>query len=170
MSRELLLLRHGKSDWSDDALDDFDRPLAKRGRKAVKRVARWLRAEGLLPAHILSSPALRAQQTSLRLCRHAGISENAVSWQEEIYEADAGTLLELIANCQPAEGRLMVVGHNPGFEELLEHLTGSDVEAPGLTPSFPTAAVARLEMPDRWDRLDRGCAVLVELVRPRELK
>ena len=167
------MLRHGKSDWSDDSLDDFDRPLAKRGRKAVKRMARWLRSEGLLPAHIVSSTALRAEQTTRRLCRFADIPEGSVSWQEAIYEADVPTLLEVLAGCQTAAGRVMIVGHNPGFEELVEYLTGSDIDAPDDDSEhnsiFPTAALARLEMPDRWDRLDRGSAVLVGLMRPREL-
>ena len=170
MARELLVLRHGKSDWGDHALDDFDRPLAKRGRKAVKRVARWLESEGLLPAHIVSSPALRAAQTSRRLCRYAGIPEDAIVWREAIYEADVETLLEVLGECQPAPGRVMIVGHNPGFEALVEFLTGRDIDSPASSPAFPTAALARLTMPDRWNRLGRGCAALVTLVRPRELE
>ena len=168
------MLRHGKSDWSDDALDDFDRPLAKRGRKAVKRMARWLRTEGLLPARVVSSPALRAEQTTRRLCRFAGIPESAVSWREAIYEADLRTLLEVLADCEAAGGRLLMVGHNPGFEDLVAYLTGGDIDAPDNdsehNSAFPTAALARLELPDRWDRLERGSAVLVELVRPRDLE
>ena len=92
MSRALLILRHGKSDWDSGAADDFHRPLAKRGRKAVKRMAQWLRAHGELPARIVSSPATRARETTLRFCRHAGLADSIVVWDEAIYGADVPAL------------------------------------------------------------------------------
>ena len=170
MSRELLVFRHGKSDWHSDAYSDFERPLAGRGRKAVKRMGRWLSKHQLLPEQIASSPAKRAKQTSVRLCRHAEIPESLISWHEAIYEADTETLLEVLAECNPECGRLMIVGHNPGFEELVEYLTGRPIAAASQTPAFPTAALAHLAMPDDWSRLERGCARLIVLTRPRELE
>ncbi len=170
MSLELLLLRHGKSDWDRGTTDDFDRPLANRGRKAVKRMGRWLQERGLLPDRIISSPAARAKQTALRLCRHAGVSEDIVSWEEAIYGADVDTLLEVLAACQPEAGRLMIVGHNPGFEDLVEYLSGQPITVSSRGPAFPTAALAHLAMPDDWRRLERGCARLTALIRPRELQ
>lgn len=166
----LLVLRHGKSDWATDALDDFDRPLAPRGRKAVKRMAGWLAREDLLPERIISSTALRAEQTTKRLCRHGGVPESTVIWCEAIYEASVGTLLEVLARHGGAAGRVMIVGHNPGFEGLVEHLAGQVIVAPPSMPAFPTAAVARLDMPEDWGRLGRGSATLVSLTRPRELR
>ena len=107
MACELLIFRHGKSDWGSDALNDFDRPLARRGRKAVKRMASWLRDQSLLPEHILSSTAERARQTALRLCRYADIPETRVEWRDAIYAADLETLLDVLdgfaaAACQRA--------------------------------------------------------------------
>ena len=169
MSRELLIFRHGKSDWGSDAVDDFNRPLARRGRKAVKRMASWLREENLLPQRILSSPAKRARQTALRLCRHAQIPESRVVWEETIYAADLGTLLDVLANAPGKHGRLMIVGHNPGLEELVYYLSGKPIEAPAGKAALPTAALVRMTMPYDWKRLNSGCARLMSVNRPREL-
>jgi phosphohistidine phosphatase len=169
MARELLIFRHGKSDWGGDALSDFDRPLARRGRKAVKRMASWLREQELLPQRILSSPAERARQTALRLCRHGGIPEARIHWHGAIYGADLGALLDVLANAPGQEPLTMIVGHNPGLEELLEHLAGQTIEAPIGSPALPTAALARLSMPDDWQRLESGSARLISINRPRDL-
>ncbi|EAR22478.1 hypothetical protein NB231_12099 [Nitrococcus mobilis Nb-231] len=170
MSRELLILRHGKSDWDGKVAGDFDRPLAKRGRKAVKRMGCWLCEQKLLPDRILSSPALRAEQTALGLCRKAGLSEELIFWREAIYQADVGTLLKVLAESDPGATRVMIVGHNPGCEELVVHLTGQLIPVEPQAPALPTAALAHLAMPDDWARLERGCARLLTLVRPRELE
>lgn len=169
MPRELLVFRHGKSDWGTDAADDFDRPLAQRGRKAVKRMALWAREQDVLPHRIVSSTAERARQTTLRFCRHGDIPDSAVAWTDAIYEAGVATLLTVLAEMDPGCDRLMIVGHNPGFESLVEYLTGRPIQVPPGTPAFPTAALARLAMPDDWARLERGCADLLTLLRPREL-
>jgi phosphohistidine phosphatase len=169
MARELLIFRHGKSDWTSGAGTDFDRPLAERGQKAVKKMARWMRARALLPDCIVSSTAERARQTTLRFCRHGQIPESIVRWEEKIYEAGVATLLEVLARFD-AEGRGMLVGHNPGLEELVAYLSGSPIAVSGDSPALPTAALARLSMPEDWTRLERGCARLVGVTRPRELQ
>lgn len=169
MARELLIFRHGKSDWDSAASSDFDRPLAKRGRKAVKRMAHWLREQNLLPQRILSSPAERARQTAVRLCRFVEIPESRIVWEEAIYAAEVEDLLAVLANDSGQNGRLMIIGHNPGLEELVEYLAGKPIEAPTGTPALPTAALARLTMPHDWRRLESGCARLVSVMRPREL-
>jgi phosphohistidine phosphatase len=119
MSRELLVFRHGKSDWDSEEGGDFGRPLSGRGHKAVKRMAGWLGDQDLLPDHILSSTALRAEQTTLGLCEHAGIPTSTITWTETIYEAGVSTLLTVLSEAGSEWGRLMIVGHNPGFESLV---------------------------------------------------
>jgi phosphohistidine phosphatase len=158
--RELLIFRHGKSDWNTGAENDFERPLTKRGRKAIKRMARWMREHALMPDQIVSSTAERARQTTLRFCRHAEVPESAVRWQEEMYLADVGTLLEVLAGCETG-GRCMLVGHNPGLEDLVAYLSGSPIGGSGDSPPLPTAALARLSMPDDWSHLERGCGELI---------
>ena len=170
MSRELLVLRHGKSDWTTDASSDFERPLAARGRKAVKRMGCWLREQQLLPEYIVSSPAERAKQTTLRACKFAEISNTPVIWDEQIYEADVPDLLQVLAQCPPDKMRVMIVGHNPGCEDLVDYLGGGREELPPDGKLMPTAALARLEMPDQWDKLACGCARAVSITRVRDLE
>lgn len=169
MARELLIFRHGKSDWNTGAENDFERPLARRGRKAIKRMARWVRAQGLMPDTIVSSTAERARQTTLRFCRHAEIPESAVRWREDLYIADVTTLLGVLAGCGTG-ARCMIVGHNPGLEDLVAYLSGPPIGELANSPPLPTAALARLSMPDDWSHLERGCGELIAVTRPRELK
>ncbi|HEX9592401.1 MAG TPA: histidine phosphatase family protein [bacterium] len=169
MSRQLIVLRHGKSDWASSAASDFDRPLTQRGRRAVKRVGKWLRAEGLLPDHVASSPAERARQTALRVCRAAGVAEAVICYYPEIYLADVEELLAVLAACPGDARRVMVVGHNPGLELLVEYLAGDDVAVPPGGKLLPTAAAALLEMPDDWQGLAADAARLVSLTLPRDL-
>ena len=152
MARELLVFRHGKSDWTSGAPSDFERPLAKRGKRAVKQMAGWLRAEAHLPDRILSSPALRAKQTTLRLCRFADIPESQIAWQPTLYEAGTDAFLEALAACPKSKKRVMVVGHNPGLEDLVDYLCGGQLEIPMDGKLLPTAALARAAIggPRRW--------------------
>jgi len=168
-ARELLIFRHGKSDWSTPAAADFDRPLARRGRKAVKRVARWLRDQDCLPDTVVSSPALRARQTTRRLCRHAGLDEIPVVWDPAVYAADLEALLRVLARAPDQAARLLLVGHNPGLEDLLRYLSNVSAALARNANPLPTAALAQLRMPADWRRLGPRAGQLIRLVRPREL-
>ncbi|EIC21205.1 SixA phosphatase family protein [Thiorhodovibrio frisius] len=169
MSRELLIMRHAKSDWDSSARSDFDRPLAKRGKRDAPRVGAWLYREGLVPDLILSSPAERARATVIKVCKRLDINKQNIHWDERIYEARAATLLELLDQCPPQSGTVLLVGHNPGLESLLQHLTDNDFDPPSDGKLLPTAAIARLEMPTDWSQLTRGCANLISLTRPKNL-
>ncbi|WP_295542202.1 histidine phosphatase family protein [uncultured Thiohalocapsa sp.] len=170
MPRELLILRHAKSDWDGGATSDFERPLAKRGRKDAPRVGEWLYREGMIPTLIISSPAQRARETALKVCKCLDLAKRDIVWDADIYEADLPALLGVLSRV-PASARLvLLVGHNPGLEDLLRYLAGADVDEPDDGKLLPTAAVARLEMPDDWSHLELGCAGLVGIVRPRQLK
>ena len=168
MGRELLLLRHAKSAWGTDAPADFERPLAGRGRRDAPRMGAWIREHDLLPDHVVSSPARRAAQTVQLALAEMGVDEAAVAWEDAIYDADASTLLDVLADCPRESRRVLLVGHNPALEDLVEHLAGC-VEVPPGGKLFPTAALAHLAMPDDWSRLPRGCAGLLSLTRPRTL-
>ena len=169
MIRELLVLRHGKSDWKM-SVRDFDRPLAPRGRKASKRIGRVLLEQGLLPDLVLTSPALRARQTAERVCRFAGVEAARIAWEPAIYEAELETLLEVLSLVPESARRVLVVGHNPGFDELVRHLGKGTVEEWDDINLMPSAALARLEMPADWSDLGRGSARCLALVRPRDLE
>lgn len=169
MPRELLLLRHAKSDWDSDAQGDFLRPLAKRGKKDAPRVGEWLYREGLVPDLVLSSPAERARQTTLKVCKSMDFGRKQVLWDEAIYDAGVESLLSVLARCPMDVHTVLLVGHNPGLEDLLRFLAGDELEEPADGKLMPTAAVARLEMPDDWSALSPGCAHLVAITRPRAL-
>jgi len=169
MPRHLLLLRHGKSDWGTDAAEDFERPLAKRGKKDVRRMGQWMRREGLLPDYVISSPATRARETSYRVCEELGISIHDIHFDRRIYEADVPTLMAVLADCPQGRNTIMLVGHNPGLEELLAWLWGEKTALPEDGKLLPTATLACLRMPRDWTRLERGCGRTIVLTRPRSL-
>lgn len=167
MSRELLILRHAKSDWGADASSDFERPLAKRGKKDAPRVGEWLYREGLVPDLVISSPAQRAKQTAEKVCKTMDYKKKKIKWEKAIYEAGVTDLLRVLTSCPADAGTILLVGHNPGLEDLVLYLVGDEAEEPADGKLLPTATVARLEMPDKWDTLESGCAQLIAITRPR---
>ena len=169
MHRQLLILRHAKSAWDTDAASDFDRPLAKRGRKDAPRMGKWLRKSGLTPDYVISSPALRAQQTAIEACKAMGIDRKQIHWEPRLYGAGAATLLAVLGACPAEPATVMIVGHNPGLEMLLQHLCGGNTPVSADGKLLPTATVARLRMPEVWDNLPRGAADRVAITRPRSL-
>ncbi|ATJ84350.1 SixA phosphatase family protein [Halomonas beimenensis] len=168
MPRELLLLRHGKSDWSTP-VDDVDRPLKKRGRRGARRIGVWLAKQGKVPERILTSPALRAKATA-ELCAEAmGLAPAVVEVEEDLYAAGPEALARVVARCPDVTSRLMVVGHNPGLEDFLTWLLPEPPPVPEDGKLLPTAALARVELDGAWASLGQGAGRLVELVTPRQL-
>lgn len=167
-NRELLLLRHGKSDWSGDT-DDYHRPLKERGRKGARRIGAWLQRQRLLPDHIIASPATRALTTACITAKAMGISEKQVHQDQRIYEASLKDLLQVLGSCPDTAQRVLLVGHNPGLEELLTFLASDPVPVPTDGKLLPTATLARLAMPDHWQNLPAGCARLLTIQRARDL-
>ena len=169
MSRELLILRHAKSAWDTGAASDFDRPLEKRGQKAAKKVGRFLTEQGLIPDYIVSSPAERATQTVIAVCAEMGISVDQINWDSRIYHAGAGTLLDVLNECPADAERVLITGHNPGLEYLLQNLCNHEIPMPDDYKLMPTAAVARLEILSEWKDLEGRLARLLSLTRARSL-
>ena len=169
MSRQLLVLRHAKSAWNTDATTDFERPLDKRGKKDAPRMGIWLQKQGLIPNHTVSSPAKRAKKTARRVCKALGIDRGLILWDARIYEANASTLLAVLADCPQDNKIVLLVGHNPGLETLLVYLCGSGIPMPEDGNLLPTCTLARLDMPEDWMQLKTGSARLVSLTRPQAL-
>jgi phosphohistidine phosphatase len=163
MAKTLLLLRHAKSSYKDQTLADRERPLNRRGKKAAPRMGRLLRDEGLVPDRIISSSALRARATAWAVVQACGFAGD-VSLCHELYLAPPARYIEVLSRVQGDPGCVLVVGHNPGIEQLLAALTGSD-------QVMPTAALAVVSLPiARWEELESCTAgKLVRLWRPREL-
>lgn len=170
MPRELLILRHAKSSWDSGASTDFDRPLAKRGRKDAPRVGRFLMSEGLVPDYVVSSPAERAKQTVIAVCAEMGIDREQVNFDSRIYHAGTGSLLSVLNDSPVDARRVMIAGHNPGLEMLLQNLCNHEVPMPDDYKLMPTAAVAQLDILSDWQSLEGGLARLVNLTRARSLR
>lgn len=161
--KTLLLLRHGKSSWTDASLADHDRPLKKRGRAAAKRMGQLLRELDLVPDHILTSSAERATATA-RLAAEEAKFDGETEVVPVLYHADPSAFVAIVSRVPNRFDRVLVVGHNPGMEDWLERLT-EHVEA------FPTAALARIELPvNAWLDLTLNTrGTLRGLWRPKEI-
>lgn len=165
MTRELLVLRHGKSDWST-GVDDYHRPLKERGKRAAEQVGTWLAQQAMLPDLVVTSPAKRALTTARMVCDAMGSGPLDISEDRRIYAAGVGELLGVLGDCSRDACRVLLVGHNPGLEELLIWLADADLPLPEDGKLLPTAALARLSMPDDWRGLASGCARLEGITRP----
>ena len=158
--KTLFLLRHAKSSWKDKTLTDFERPLNSRGRKAAETMSAFFKQENVNPDLILSSCATRARQTVDILVRSARLRTD-LRFDERIYEASVSRLLEVITQIEKSARSVLIVGHNPGLEELLSALTTQ-------TETMPTAALAKISFKiSHWNNADKGGA-LDWVVRPKE--
>ena len=168
MVRELLLLRHGKSDWNTGK-NDFDRPLQDRGKRGAQRIGVWLATNDLIPDYVISSPAERALVTAEKCCKAMGQGSGNIVQQQKIYVADVDDLLEVLRQIPTEASRVLLVGHNPGLEDLLLSLTGGEVEPAEDGKLLPTATLAILEIDENWSDLKQSSARLVKLIRPSTL-
>ena len=165
----LYLLRHAKSSWAQTGLDDRDRPLAPRGRRSARRMARFLADQRVSPALVLCSPALRARET-LELVRPGLPEAVRVLVEEGLYGADVRALLRRLRRLPETASTVMVVGHNPGLQELAGELASRGADLDRLRARFPTAALAVLTVSAaKWREMTFGEAELVDLVEPKRL-
>lgn len=170
--KNLLLFRHAKSSWDDPALDDFERPLAKWGNKAARLMARWFADQELRPDMVLCSSAARTRET-YALVKTALGPDAPVRFEKRLYLAEAEDLLDRIRCLDDALSTVMIIGHNPGLQDLALALAGGATGRSGrrLAEKFPTAAVAWLRSNTAcWADLRPGEAGLVAYVRPADLE
>lgn len=159
--KTLYLLRHAKSSWDDDALSDLERPLNERGMLAAPFMGGLMRRRGMLPDVIVSSPARRAHMTA-ELVQHGGSFDAALNLDPNIYEASPRALRQAVADIDDKFNTALLVGHNPGIEGFIRHLTGE-------IQSMPTAGLAVIELEiDSWDDVTDGCGELKDMIRPRD--
>ena len=161
-AKRLMLLRHAKSSWDDPTLVDHDRPLAPRGRKAAQLIGAYLRRERIPVSLVLCSSARRARET-LELVDPPGELQIA----PELYGASADQLLARVRRLPETIDSAMLIGHNPGMQELAACLASDDGEL--AEQKFPTGALAMLRVAGPWLDLRAGGAELAAFVKPREL-
>lgn len=160
--KTLLLLRHAKSSWDDSSLGDFERPLAPRGKNDAPRIGRALKQRGPTPDLIISSPAVRATQTIQSVVKAAGFAVTP-QFDETIYGASSAELMRVVRRISNSISCAMLVGHNPGFEDMVSRLTG-------VTQHMPTAALACMEFQiDTWADVEDGEGKLAWFMTPKLL-
>ncbi|HEY8564040.1 MAG TPA: histidine phosphatase family protein [Beijerinckiaceae bacterium] len=167
--RRLLLLRHAKSDWPE-GVQDLDRALAPRGREAAPRMGAYLAAEHLLPDLVVVSPARRTRETWDLVRPFLGDVETRV--EPRLYEATVDRLLEVVRDADAEARALLMIGHNPGFEDLARRLTGhGDRYAfARLAQKYPTAGLAVIDFPlERWAEVEPRAGRLDRFVTPKTL-
>ena len=164
----LRLLRHAKSSWDDDSLADHERPLSPRGVRDAKRIGKHL---GTLPAPpdlVLCSSAVRTRQT-LDLIK-SSLGGTAVHVEEGLYGASAGELLDRLRGLPEAARSALVIGHNPGIQDLTLDLAAPGPLLDAVSVKFPTCGLATLALGDRtWSSVSQGGAELVGFTIPRDL-
>jgi len=147
--KTLLILRHAKSSWKHDHLADHDRPLKKRGEQAAATIGELIRKRDLTPQRIITSTARRALTTA-KLVAEACQYEERIIATRSFYGADPDAFVDVLRQLDDADECVMVVGHNPDLEMLLESLTGA-------MESLPTAALAQVALHiDAWKDLEEN--------------
>lgn len=151
-------------------MDDFDRPLKKRGKRGACLIGGWLRDHQCVPDLVLSSPAERARATARKCCKSAGLDVDQIWWDDRLYMADAQTILNVLSTVPESQQRVMVVGHNPGLETLLLELLSVPPNVPSDGKLLPTATLVCLHLNDAWGNIQSHSATLQRVVRARHLE
>jgi phosphohistidine phosphatase len=164
----LMLLRHAKSAWPE-GIDDHERPLAPRGQKAAPAMGAYMAREGLMPDRVIVSTAVRTRQTWSLLQPHIEGKPDA-GYVRDLYEAPAERIADVIRSQTPRCACLLVIGHNPGFQDLALALLGDGEATEDLSRKFPTAGLAVIDFVDSdWPNLAAGAGRLERFVTPRSL-
>ncbi len=144
--RHVILFRHAKSSWDNVGLDDFDRPLSKRGTTDAPRMGAYIARHLPKPNWIVCSTAVRTRQTLALIQKQIGIADDVIQFEPDIYEAPPARILSCIRALSDQVETVLIIGHNPGLQAIAMQLTGSGEPelTEKMTMKFPTAAVAAL--------------------------
>ncbi len=163
MSRVLTLVRHAKSSWSNDNLNDFDRPLNDRGLKTAPLMGRRLSDANYTVDIIISSPAVRAITTASIIANEIGFDPLQIMQDADIYEASLATLVKLITHLDDNYSSVMLVGHNPGFTVLCNLLSSAKID------SMPTCSLAQIQFDvDSWSAISEHIGELMKFDYPKK--
>ncbi len=161
--KQLTLTRHAKSSWKDSDLADFDRPLNKRGKRDLPRMARRLAVEGDPPDRIVTSPAARALETAKALAAELGFAQASLVTEPRIYGASHAQLFDILRHQPESCSHLMLVGHSPGIADLSRALCGAP------EGKFPTCGSVRMRLPvEGWWDVTEGTGGLVFFDYPKK--
>lgn len=170
--KKLTLLRHAKSSWDDAVSRDFDRPLNDKGKRAARAIGAFIKRNELTFDLILASPAVRVIET-LEYVEEASGGSYEPEWERKIYLASSATLLDVLRSVDSDADHIMMVGHNPGLEDLVFDLVPDDgtcATRDMVEEKYPTAALAEMTLDiDSWSAITENCGILERFIRPRDL-
>ena len=162
--KTLYLIRHAKSSWKDITLNDFDRPLNKRGKLNADLMGNLLATQGIRPDLILSSPANRAMSTAKKLAESIGYSSDGVQYKQSIYEAGLNELLGVIHQVDDSVNRLFLIGHNPSLNSLLDYLVPQN-----SIDNIVTAGIAEIQLRvNSWGDTAQASGELMQFEYPKK--
>jgi phosphohistidine phosphatase len=168
-NRQLIILRHGEAELGA-GIDDFDRMLTARGESDAGIIGKWLGDKSLLPGRILSSPAARAVATAELAAAACGVEPDIIRFDRRMYLASIEDLFAIVEATPAGCNCLILVGHNPGLETLLDSLVGpgqlSDYSGGQMAP----ASVAVIDLTIEWTAIGVGTGQLNAFVSPSELR
>jgi phosphohistidine phosphatase len=169
MTKELYLLRHAKSDWSTPC-SDFDRPLNTRGKHQSIQIGQWMQARQIIPQCLVSSPAVRARETTLNICDMIHFNVMDVSWQDELYHANHHVMLEAVKKFLSQYDKILMIAHNPGMEDFLKFLCPDKELAYTKTGKLmTTASLACICLPNDPASIQLHTGYIETLIRPGDL-
>lgn len=162
--KRLLIMRHAKSSWKDPNIADHERPLKKRGKNDAKRMGKLLKSKKIIPDLIICSTALRAQETADHLVQSMKY-KNEVVFTDALYMAEPKDILSAISDHAQDQKTVLLIGHNPGSEALLQILTGKVESLPTASIAYTTANI------DKWKNIKKCEELkLKKLWRPKDIK
>jgi phosphohistidine phosphatase len=168
--KRLYLLRHAKSSWDDPELEDHDRPLAPRGRRAAKLIAEYMKDASFVPSIVLCSSALRARET-LEFIAPSLPKQTPVEIEPDIYHAGSGELIARLRRVPRDAESVLLIGHNPAMQDLALAIADANERLEPIRRKFPTAALVALDARvEDWEQLKEGVAVVADFVTPKRLK
>jgi phosphohistidine phosphatase len=150
--KTIILVRHAKSSWSDLRLDDFDRPLNKRGKRNAPFMGQKLKEKQIMPDIILSSPAKRARKTAIAIAKAIDFPKKKIIFDDNMYHSDAMYLFELVKNQDDGNQTIMLFGHNPDFNDLADILLKQNP-----VYNIPTTGIYCIKFDvDSWEKVQQG--------------
>lgn len=159
--KKLYIIRHAKSSWKDLMLNDFERPLNKRGKKDAPFMGKLLKKKGVFPDAILSSPAKRAKSTAKKIAKEINFTKPIV-YERNIFEASVATLKSVIRSIDDKYETVFMFGHNPGLNTLVEALVD-------FHENLPTSAVVEIEFDcKKWSKISSKNAKLISFEYPKK--
>lgn len=162
--KKLFIVRHAKSSWDFPELDDYDRPLNKRGKRNAPEMGQRLAKKNLLPDKMITSPAKRAAATAKRIAKEISYPNDRIQKEPLFYHGSIQDMISIVQGQDNGISTIMIFGHNPGLTDLANKLSGSDIY------NIPTCGIVELEFNvDAWDKIGKGIGKLVSFDYPKKI-